>query len=73
MIKPRCSVKVNKEFIEKLIKYKYGTIGSFLDSYGITRMRFWQVVNEPHVSKDVECLTKLADFLNVPIDDLLEE
>ena len=64
-------VKVNKEFVTRLVKYKHGTIESFLKCYGITRMRFWQILNQPHLSKDVPCIKKLADFLSVSVDDIV--
>lgn len=67
----RCEVRVNKEFVTRLVKYKHGTIESFLECYGITRMRFWQILNQPHLSKEVPCIKKLADFLSVSVDDIV--
>ena len=64
-------VMVNKEFVTRLVKYKHGTIESFLQCYGITRMRFWQILNKPHLSKEVPCIKKLADFLSVSVDDIV--
>ena len=67
----RCEVRVNKEFVTRLVKYKHGTIESFLQCYGITRMRFWQILNQPHLSKEVPCIKKLAEFLSVSVDDIV--
>ena len=66
-------VRVNKDFVTRLVKYRHGTIESFLSCYGISRMRFWQILNQPHLSKDVPCLVKLADFLKVDVDEIIEE
>ena len=65
--------RVNKDFVIRLVKYKHGTIESFLGCYGISRMRFWQVLNQPHLSKEVPCLTRLADFLGVTVEEIIKE
>ena len=67
----KCEIKVNKDFVNRLVKYKYGTIEKFLKRYGITRMRFWQILNQPHLSKEVPCLTKLAEFLGVTVEEMI--
>ena len=71
----KCSreVRVNKDFVTRLVKYRHGTIESFLGCYGISRMRFWQILNQPHLSKEVPCLTKLAEFLNVKVEEIIKE
>ena len=71
----KCSreIRVNKDFVTRLVKYRHGTIESFLGCYGISRMRFWQILNQPHLSKDVPCLVKLADFLKVDVDEIIKE
>ena len=66
-------IRVNKDFVNRLVKYKHGTIESFLACYGISRMRYWQILNQPHLSKDVPCLTKLAEFLNVKVEEIIKE
>ena len=66
-------VRVNKDFVTRLVKYRHGTIESFLGCYGISRMRFWQILNQPHLSKDVPCLTKLAEFLGVTVEEIIKE
>ena len=73
MSKLKASVRVNKKFVNCLIKYKYGTIGEFLKLYKITRMRYWQILNKTHLSKEVPCLKNLAEFLKISVDDMLEE
>lgn len=65
-------IRVNKDFVNRLVKYKHGTIESFLEVYGISRMRYWQVLNQPHLSKEVPSLTKLADFLGVTVEEIIK-
>ena len=72
-MRSKSEIRVNKEFVTRLVKYKHGTIGSFLSCYGISRMRFWQILNQPHLSKEVPCLKGLAEFLQVPVEDLIKE
>lgn len=65
-------IRVNKDFVNRLVKYRHGTIESFLDCYGISRVRYWQVLNQPHLSKEVPSLTKLADFLGVTVEEIIK-
>lgn len=65
-------IRVNKDFVNRLVKYKHGTIESFLDCYGISRVRYWQVLNQPHLSKEVPSLIKLADFLGVTVEEIIK-
>lgn len=65
-------IKVNKDFVNRLVKYRHGTIESFLEVYGISRMRYWQILNQPHLSKEVPSLTKLADFLGVTVEEIIK-
>lgn len=65
-------IRVNKNFVNRLVKYRHGTIESFLDCYGISRVRYWQVLNQPHLSKEVPSLTKLADFLGVTVEEIIK-
>ena len=69
----KCEIRVNKDFVNRLVKYRHGTIESFLKCYKITRMRYWQILNQPHLSKEVPCLTKLAEFLHVTVDEIVKE
>ena len=69
----KSEIRVNKDFVIRLVKYKHGTIKSFLSCYGISRMRFWQILNQPHLSKEVPCLTRLAEFLNVTVNEIVKE
>lgn len=72
MAKSRCEIRVNKDFVVRLVKYRHNTITSFCEVYHITRMRFWQILNQPHLSKEVPCLTKLADFLGVTVEEIIK-
>ena len=65
-------IRVNKDFVNRLVKYRHGTIESFLDCYGISRVRYWQVLNQPHLSKEVPSLTRLADFLGVTVEEIIK-
>ena len=65
-------IRVNKDFVNRLVKYRHGTIEKFLSSYGISRMRYWQVLNQPHLSKEVPCLTRLAEFLGVTVEEIIK-
>lgn len=65
-------IRVNKDFVNRLVKYRHGTIESFLEVYGISRMRYWQILNQPHLSKEVLCLVKLADFLGITVEEIIK-
>ncbi len=68
----KCEIRVNKDFVNRLVKYKHGTIESFCKCYGISRMRYWQILNQPHLSKEVPCVGKLADFLGVKVKEIIK-
>ena len=68
-----CEIRVNKDYVNRLVKYKHGTIESFLGYYKITRMRYWQILNQPHLSKEAPCLKNLAEFLGVKVDEIIKE
>ena len=65
-------IRVNKDFVNRLVKYRHGTIESFLEVYGISRMRYWQILNQPHLSKEAPCLVKLADFLGITVEEIIK-
>ena len=73
MARLKAEIRVNRDYVNKLVKYKHGSIESFLKCYKITRMRYWQILNQPHLSKDVPCLIKLADFLGITVEDMIKE
>ena len=58
-----CMIQVNKDYVIRLIKFKYGTIEKYLKVHKISRMRLWQVLNKPHKQKDVKSLQDLANNL----------
>ena len=68
-----CEIRVNKDYVNRLVKYKHGTIESFLGCYKITRMRYRQILNQPHLSKEAPCLKNLAEFLGVKVDEIIKE
>ena len=67
----RAKIRLNKDLVNKLVKYKYGTIEAYLQANKLTRMRFWQVLNRPHLTKDTKCLQDLARNLEVNIEEIL--
>jgi len=67
----KCSVRVNKEFVKRRVQYMYGSIDNYCYFADISRVRFWEIMNTPHLSKEVECLQKLASLLKVSIDEIL--
>ena len=71
MAQHKATIKVDKEKVMFHIRFKYGTIEKYLKAAGITRMRFWQVLNQPHLSKEVKCLQDLAKNLEVSIETIL--
>ena len=64
-------LKVNKDYVIRLIKFKYGTIEKYLKTHKISRVRLWQILNHPHSSKDVKSLQDLSNNLEVNIDTIL--
>ena len=67
----KCTIRVNKDFVKRRVQYLFGSIGNYCKEADISRVRFWEIVNTPHLSKDAECLQKLARFLRVSIDEIL--
>ena len=65
-------IKVDQEKVKRLAKFKFGTIENYLKYAGISRMRFWYVLNQPHTSKNIKCLQDLAKNLEISIDTILE-
>ena len=66
-----CLITVNKDLVKRHVQFKYGTIAKYCAYAHITTMRYWEIVNRPHVSKEVECLKKLAKDLNLNVEDIL--
>lgn len=67
----KCDIRVNKSFVKREIIYKFGSINEYCKKSGISRMRFWQILNTPHLTEDVECLQKLAKDLGLSIKEIL--
>lgn len=67
----KCSIRVNKELVKRHICFKYGSIKKYCEEKNISRMRLWEIVNKPHLSKEEECLQTLAKNLNLSIDTIL--
>lgn len=71
LAKKKASVVVNKDLVNRLVKYHYGTIENYLKKFSISRMRYWQVLNMVHISKDVKCLQDLASNLQVEVEQII--
>ena len=67
----KCTIRVNKDFVKRRVQYLFGSIGNYCHYADISRVRFWEIVNTPHLSKEAECLQKLANYLQVSIDEIL--
>ena len=66
-----CVIRLNKDKVIRLVNFKYGSVSKYAKEKGISRMRFYQIINEPHLTKDAECLQKLASNLDVSIETIL--
>ena len=64
-------IKVNKDYVIRLIKFKFGTIQNYSKTFKISRMRIWEILNKPHIEKNVKSLQDLAKNLEVSIDSIL--
>ena len=67
----RCTIRVNKEFVKRRVQYMFGSIRNYCKYAKINRQRFYQIVNTPHLSKEVECLQTMARLLDLSIDEIL--
>ena len=67
----RCGIRLDKEKVIRLVNFKYGSVKKYAKENGISRVRFYQILNEPHLSKDAESLQKLASNLQVSIETIL--
>ena len=67
----KCHIWVNKETVIRLVNYKFGSVTRYTEKKGISRVRFYQIVNEPHLSKNSKCLQDLAKDLQVSIETIL--
>lgn len=66
-----CMIKLDKDKVIRLVNFKYGSVKQYAKENGISRVRFYQIINEPHLSKDAESLQKLASNLEVSIETIL--
>ncbi len=67
----KCNIRVNKSFVKREIIYKFGSINEYCKKSGFSRMRFWNILNTPHLTENVECLQKLAKDLDLSIKEIL--
>lgn len=67
----KCTIRVNKELVKREIIYKYGSVTRYCRFVKISQVRFWEILRTPHLSKQAECLQRLARDLNLSIDTIL--
>lgn len=65
-------IRINKDLVKRHIKFNFGTITKFLEAYGTSRMRLWQVLNGEY-TKITPNITKLARFLGLTEVDIIGE
>lgn len=66
-----CRIRLNKELVKRYVYFHYGSIKEYCEKNNISRVRFWEIVNRPHLTKNGECLQKLAKNLHVSIETIL--
>ena len=67
----KCSIKLNKELVKRHVLFKFGSIKNYCEFAEISRVRFWQIVNKPHLTKEEKCLQTLASNLEISIDKII--
>ena len=67
----KCVIRLDRDKVIRLVNFKYGSVKQYAKEHGISRVRFYQILNEPHLSKNVESLQKLASNLDVSIETIL--
>ena len=67
----KCTIRVNKDFVKRRVQYIYGSVENYCKHAKISRVRFWEIVNTPHLSKEVKCLQTMARLLDLSIDEIL--
>lgn len=66
------TVRLDKEKVIRLVKFKFGDVCKYCEFAGISRMRFYAVLNRVYCSKDRKSLQDLADNLNESIETILQ-
>lgn len=68
----KCQIRLNKELVKRYVVFKYGSIKNYCEQVGMSRVRFWEIVNKPHLSKEAKCLQDLSKNLGISISDILQ-
>lgn len=66
------TIRINKDLVKKHIKFRYGTITKFLEDFGISKVRLWQILNGTY-TKITHDITKLAKFLGLTEEEIIGE
>ena len=68
-----CSVKLDENKVIRLTCFIYGSVSAYCLREKISRARFYFILRNPHLSKNEECLQKLAKNLKTNIDEIILE
>ena len=73
MTKNRCTVTIDKEAVTRLIRLRYNTINSFVKAMGVSRVRYYQILNESHMDRNVPSIKKMAMLLMTSTKSITKE
>ena len=59
---------LDKDYIFQNIFIKYRTVAAFTRAYGISRTRFYEILNTEYVKKNSAAVVRLCDFLKISIN-----
>ena len=67
----KCVIRLNKEKVLREVRYKFGNVKNYCYYAHISTVRFYEIINTPHLTKEAPCLQKLTSLLQVSIDTIL--
>lgn len=56
---------LDKDYIIQNIVIKYRTVSAFVREYGISRTRFYEILNAGYVKKDAAAVVALSNYLKI--------
>ena len=65
--------RINKAKLKPHIIVKFGSIGSFIDSIGISKMRWSQVTRTNYKSLEAPTIKKIKNIFGLTSDQFLDE
>ena len=66
-----CNVRLDENKVIRHTCFIYGSVTAYCLREKISRARFYFILRNPHLSKNEECLQKLANNLKVNIDEII--